>query len=385
MRLRYLASRTLLSVALGVLLLFGRPTLAQRVYSVVYAFTGGTDGGNPRTGITHDADGNIYGTTYFGGDSRCNSPVGCGVVFKLDRFQTFSVIHSFSGGREGKYPFGNLALDAAGNLYGTTVKGGGSYGTVFSIDPSGTLATIHAFQFSDGAYPYSGAILDAKGNLYGTTTDGGEVGNGTVFKIDNSGNFSILLSFSGTALFPIGPLLADKDGQLLGTSKLSVSGDGTVFQADASGNLTVLHNFTGSDGGYPASGLVRDSSGNLYGTTEIGGDFGKGTVFKLDPTGTLTVLHSFSLNDGTLPLGGLILSGKGLLYGTTSQGGASGGGTVFKLDSVTGQFLVIHRFAGGTDGQFPSATLCTDADGALLGTTYGGGTYGYGTVFRITP
>src|SRR5258708_9428016 len=120
MRLRYLASRTLLSVALGVLLLFGRPTLAQRVYSVVYAFTGGTDGGNPRTGMTHDADGNIYGTTYFCGDSTGNSPVGCGGVFKLDRFQTFSGIHSFSRGRESNYPFRKFAPDPPRNLFRTT-------------------------------------------------------------------------------------------------------------------------------------------------------------------------------------------------------------------------------------------------------------------------
>jgi len=163
-----------------------------------------------------------------------------------------------------------------------------------------------------------------------------------------------------------------------------------VFQLTPSGNLTLLHSFTGgSDGALPFAGLIADAAGNLYGTTNGGGDGSNGTVFQLTPSGDLNVLHSFTGgSDGTYPEAGLIVDAAGNLYGTTYGGGASGQGTVFQL-SPSGALNVLHSFTGGTDGGRPVADLIADAAGNLYGTTALGGANtscpgGCGTVFELT-
>src|SRR5437667_269978 len=176
----------------------------------------------------------------------------------------------------------------------------------------------------------------------------------------------------------------DKMGNLYGTTLFggpsfngNPSGYGTVFKVDTSGNETLLHAFTNEpDGANPYAGLVTDKRGNLYGATASGGAFGGGTVFKLDTTGTEIVLHSFSGTDGIQPQAGLVMDKAGNLYGTTVFGGASGGGTVFKLDT-TGTEIVLHSFSGA-DGLFPLAGLVMDEVGNLYGTTDFGGSHGWG-------
>jgi uncharacterized repeat protein (TIGR03803 family) len=266
-----------------------------------------------------------------------------GTVFKLDTTGRETVLHSFTGTPDGAIPRAALVRDAAGNLYGTTVFGGASigYGTVFKLDTTGKETVLHSFTATDGSGPVAALVRDAAGNLYGTTAYGGASLSGTVFKLDTSGT------------------------------------------------ETVLHSFTGrADGAIPYAALVRDHAGNLYGNTAYGGASGYGTVFKLDTTGRETVLHSFTgASDGASPFDALVRDPAGNLYGTATFGGdpfcSSGCGTVFKLDT-TGKETVLHSFTGRADGAIP-AGLVRDPAGNLYGTTYYGGAFGYGVVFKLTP
>ena len=251
----------------------------------------------------------------------------------------------------------------------------------------------------NGASP--GALVrDPAGNLYGITIGGGAWGQGVVFKIDAAGQQTVLYSFRGGAdgARPIGGLIRDEVGNLYGTTlsggnSCDVTPDpscGVVFKIDAAGQETVVYAFTGGNTGFiPYSGVVRDSAGNLYGTTAFGGKSDYGVVFKVDPSGHEIVLHSFTGGaDGGIPNSGVLLD-SGNLYGTTTCGGAGGGcpkdtGVVYRLDAA-GHETVLYNFTGGTDGGYPLANLVGDADGNLYGTTDGGGTANQGVVFKLNP
>jgi uncharacterized repeat protein (TIGR03803 family) len=264
-------------------------------------------------------------------------------VFQLDPSGNPTVLYSFTGGSDGAYPEAGVIADVAGNLYGTTISGGANdAGTVFQLTPAGALNVLYSFTGgSDGALPWAGMIADAPGNLYGTTYGGGASGQGTVFKLDPSGTLTVLYSFTGgNDASPWAGLIADTAGNLYGTTE-GGDGPGEVFQLTPSGTLTVLHSFTGgSDGAYPEAGVIADVAGNLYGTTWGGGAGGQGTLFQLTPSDTLTVLHSFTGgSDGAWPGGDLLVDAAGNLYGTTTGGGAGGQGAVFELTvpaSLTG-------------------------------------------------
>ncbi len=378
---------------------------AQTV-TILHSFTEqGGEGGEPYfAGLIRDSSGNLYGTTTYGGSS------GRGTVFKLDTSGQLTVLHNFSDGtvtNDGYWPEAGLTLDSAGNLYGTTVHGGpANAGTVFKVTSSGqNYSVLHNFGNGDGNRPQGDLILDSAGNLYGTTVFGGSSSSGTVFKLDSSGQLTVLHNFGdGTVAndgqFPQGALIFDSAGNLYGTTAggaaFGGAGSGTVFKLDTSGQLTVLHSFNdgtvANDGQSPQAGLTLDSVGNLYGTTLYGGLSNLGTVFKLDTSGNnYTVLHSFrdgsASNDGEVPYAGVIVDSSGNLYGTTAGGGSSGWGTAFKLDS-SGQLTVLHSFSDGSvanDGSVPYAGLMRDSSGNLYGTTTGGGSSGVGTVFKLVP
>jgi uncharacterized repeat protein (TIGR03803 family) len=334
--------------------------------TVLYSFTGGTDGANPTAGLTRDAAGNLYGTTNSGGDSSCSvfGSIGCGVVFKVDPAGQETVLHTFTGGTDGAAPYlGSLLRDNVGNLYGTTEFGGDSScstfypgcGTVFEVNAAGSESVLYRFTDGlDGGFPYAGLAPGPSGTLYGTNVARGPSGWGTVFKLGKSGSESALYGFAGSpdGAAPYGGVVHDSQGNWYGTTYSGGGGSslcngsggcGTVFKIDTTGKETVLYSFSGgTDGGNPYAGLVLDSSGNLYGTTEFFGDascnppFGCGTVFKVDPAGNETVLHTFTGKpDGELPYAGLIMDDAGNLYGTTFGGGAYGGGdgagTVFVI------------------------------------------------------
>ena len=354
--------------------------------NVIYSFTGGSDGADPLAGLVRDGVGNLYGTTYAGGD------YGAGTVFRLDTTGKESVLHSFSGGPDGGYPYAGLILDAAGNLYGTADAGGAhNYGAVFKVPAGGTEGVLYSFTGTggDGVNPLAGLVRDGAGTLYGTTASGGASGLGTVFKLSAGGAETVLHSFRGGAdgEYPEAGLVQDGVSNLYGTTYAGgASGFGTVFKIDATGNDTVLYSFRGgADGEYPAAGLVQDAAGNLYGTTNSGGASGDGIVFKISPAGKETVLHSFKGGkDGEYPYASVIRGAAGNLYGTTYAGGASGWGTVFEINP-TGKETVLYSFAGAADGASPEGGLVQDAAGHLYGTTKYGGAFGAGTVFKLSP
>jgi uncharacterized repeat protein (TIGR03803 family) len=335
----------------------------------LYSFPNfGREGAGPMAGVLRDKDGNLYGTTTFGGDFKCYS-LGCGVVFEVDATGNKGrVLHNFKGGADGENPESLLVGDDSGNVYGTTYDGGGTnYGVVFKVDQAGKETILHTFGGppdggGDGAFPYPGVIRDAAGNLYGVTDAGGDC-CGVVYRIDITGKETLLYSFTG-----------------------------------------------GSDGGGPFSVLAADAAGNLYGTTKVGGNsecggYGCGVVFELSPQSkgywTEATLYTFCSQsdcaDGQEPFDGpLVRDAAGNIYGTTYFGGTShncggvGCGVVFKLDP-SGNETVLHSFTNGADGNGPWPGLAMDAAGNLYGvTTFGGDTScdppnGCGVVFKITP
>jgi uncharacterized repeat protein (TIGR03803 family) len=345
----------------------------------------GPDDGNPSARVIQDSAGNFYGTTYYGGTAKA------GVVYRLDTTGHYTVLYNFMGGADGYYPYAGVIQDSAGNLYGTTISGGtAGWGTVYKLDPTGHETVLHSFTGgADGSGPYAGVIGDSAGNLYGTTEVGGTANQGVVYKLDSAGHETVLYSFMGGAdgSEPFAGVIGDSAGNLYGTTRSGGTGGiGVVYKLDPTGHEMVLHSFIGADGNYPAAGVIRDSAGNLYGTTEYGGTEGFGVVYKLDSTGHETVLHSFPGGaDGAVPSGGVIRDSAGNLYGTTQQGGSAWGyGVVYKLDS-SGQETVLHSFSGTDGGGVPIAGLILGPGGNLFGTTYDYGKYGGGVLFAIKP
>ena len=390
----------------AALALLGQPAAAGVRFKILYSFAGGNDGSFPHAGLIRDAAGNLYGTTYDGGGPNCY-PFGCGTVFRIAPDGTETVLHSFAGGSDGAEPWDRLVRNGDGNLYGTTIIGGGGAcdngggcGTVFRIAPDGKESVLHSFAGgTDGAYPYAGLVRDAKGNLYGTTESGGTgyygctdgFGSGTIFKIAPGGGEKVLHSFTGSpdGCQPYGQLIIDKAGNLYGTTSFGGQSScppvscGTVFKLAPDGTETVLYSFgTAPDGEIPESRLIMDANGNLYGTTVYGGAMGGGTVFEVAPDGTETVLYSFCSKadcaDGDSPYAGLYRDRKGNLYGSAAYGGntscgdGAGCGLVFRL-APDGTETVIHAFAGGSDGNFPAGDLIRGRGGHFYGTAGSGG------------
>jgi uncharacterized repeat protein (TIGR03803 family) len=356
-------------------------------FTVLHSFTGGADGGLPLAPLIIDESGNLYGTTGTGGDLKASCSgvgTGCGVVFEFDPASGETVLYDFTGQYGGGSGTAGVIRDAKGNLYGTTLSGGPlGEGKVFRLSATGTAITIYAFKgVPDGAGPDAGLIGDAQGNLYGTTYRGGSStacsnnqGCGTIFKIDSTGKETVLYSFGGPPNDGLGPeasLLRDAQGNLYGTTSAGGGSSptclggacGVVFKLDPSGNETVLHSFNGPDGGSPESNLIMDKEGNLYGTTELGGAFGRGAVYKVSPSGQETTLYSFmDSTDGGEPWGTLVRDTAGNLYGTGSNGGdlnsangALGAGVIFKVDPF-GNETVLYAFTGYADGEYPMGGL----------------------------
>jgi uncharacterized repeat protein (TIGR03803 family) len=390
--------------------------LAQRAqaqtYTVLYTFTGGTDGGWPYSGVILDDAGNLYGTTETRGNVKaCGAFHGCGVVYKLDTSGNETVLHTFEGNLDGRQPqWGNLFRDNAGNLWDTTLYGGTKgdlgLGVVYKLTASGKETILHRFAGgpNDGEEPQTGFIQDKDGTFYGTTAAGGSgpYGDcGTVFKMSQSGKVTILHSFVVTdGCQPIGGLVVDAAGNMYGvTSTGGSDGYGVVYKITKAGKVTVLHSFAGQpDGAYPLGILAIDKAGNLYGTTPGGGDpnctteqQGCGIVFEIDTHGKEHILHSFLAPEGGLPYAGVVLDAAGNIYGSTSGFSTYNFGSIFKLDKQ-GNFTKLHDFTGGADGGFPFSAMTLDKSGTFYGTTYLGGladgcdyNQGCGVVFKLTP
>jgi len=334
-------------------------------------------------------------------------------VQPIAQAQTFRVLYSFTGGADGEEPDGGLMLDAAGNLYGTTVQGGdsgcfgGTCGVVFELSPGArgwSGATLHTFTGgSDGGNPLDSLIFDATGNLYGTAQVGGvgecsPYGCGVAFELtpNPSGwNESVLYTFGADGGSPDAGLTSDGRGHFYSTLP-----SGQVYEL-IKGRVgwkektlyTFVCSVTNRQGSEPPAAPVFDAAGNLYGTASFCGSSGDdGTVFELQHgSWKEKTLYEFTGLDGSNPFAGLIFDKAGNLYGTTRGGGKYGLGTVFKLAPAAGgkwKETVLHSFKGRTtDGATPYSTLVFDKPGNLYGTTsHGGGAgFGYGTVFKLTP
>lgn len=463
-------------------------TGGQWTEQILYTFGNADEFDVQPQDILFDSSGNIYGTTFEGGGELC-----CGSAFKLtfaSGHWTGTILYTFTGfNREGYYPNNDIVLGPAGQIYGTTQYGGptGLNGTVFELTPNGsgfTQTTLYGFPFADGTRPETGLVADASGNLYGTTLFGGGADVGSVFKLSPSGSESLLYSFSGKSdngndsvfpsslildaagnlygaaeetgtrqygsIFelspgahgtyseknldnlsgvidhPLGNLIFDKSGNLYGTAlDGGANGFGAAFeltpQANGTFKQTVIYSFGGYpvDGAGPSAGLIFDAAGSLYGTTAHGGSssnckgallkpVGCGTVFELVPTvgggWQEQMLHSFagSTSDGAIPAGNLIMDVSGNLYGTTTYGGLkpkacaegsnnpAGCGTVYELSSSNGTWTetILYEFTNANgDGSYPEAGLVEDPAGNLYGTTLHGGTSteSYGTVYKLAP
>jgi len=419
---RFFSTSNCVAVILVLTLLLAVSQSAYARETVLHAFQG-RPGMLPTSNLVSDAAGNLYGTTWQGGSRNCTGAFsGCGIVFELTPSSTgwsYSVLYVFKGGHDGANPTGNLTFDVAGNIYGTTQNGGNpkcfneeGCGTVFELSPlSGggwKESVLHVFNGSDGSGPTGGVILDSVGNVYGTTaSDSANYGFGTVFELtpgaQGEWTETTLYAFEkgNDGANPHGDLVFDKAGNLYGTTEMGGAGIyGTVFELTHSGQSweeTILYRFSGgSDGGFPLGGLIFDTAGNLYGTTQGGGEgLGYGTVFELSPSHgswAETVLLAFTNADGAYPGGDLIFDAAGNLFGTAANGGKAGCwptcGSVFELTPNSGggwTEKVLYKFTGGKDGAIPLSTLMLDSAGNLYGTAFVGGNKYDGVVFKIVP
>jgi uncharacterized repeat protein (TIGR03803 family) len=352
--------------------------LPGQTFTTLHSFDG-TDGQNPYSGLVQATNGDLYGTTQTGADNcvAYGFANGCGAVYRITPSDTLTP-YSLDGAN-GAIAYAGLVQATNGDLYGTTEYGSSlncspyGCGTVFKFTPSGTLTTLYTFCTQsgcpDGSLPQAGLIQATNGDFYGTTANGG-VANDEIY-----GN-----------------------------------GAGTVFKITPTGTLTTLYSFCTQsfcpDGAIPYAGLVQGTDGNLYGTTQLGGDDDAGTVFKITPTGTLTTLYSFcalaGCTDGYYPNVGLVQATDGNFYGTTEYGGShscdsayGGCGTVFKI-TPSGTLTTLYTFctqSGCTDGYTPSAVLFQATNGDFYGTTVYGGANdtcttqlppGCGTIFRLS-
>lgn len=377
------------AVTIAAAMLASTVSVDATTLQVLYSFCSASrcsDGSAPIAPPIRDASGNLYGTTYAGGTYY-------GTIYKLAPDGAETVLYVFDG--DGGYIRDGLVMDKSGNLFGTSDWGGtGDVGLVFKLAADGTESTLYNFAGgTDGAYPEAGLIIDSQGNLYGTTYYGGsancDLGCGTVFKVAPNGTETVLYRFCETSSActdgagPHAPLLADRKGNLYGTTVGGGADWGTVFKLTPDGTESVLYSFAGGpDGQWPFAGLVADKAGNLYGTTEYGGAKYSGAVFKVAPDGTETILYSFcDCGDGAMPTTGLAIDGKGDLYGTTTTGsshecGEGNCGVIFKLAPDGTETLLRPSIRGASQ-------LLPDGAGQLLGVTDEGGAYKGGTIFVI--
>ena len=327
---------------------------SAQTFTTLHAFEG-TDGVGPSfMSFVQGFNGTFYGITSGGGDMACNPPGGCGTVFRLNASGSLKTLHVFEGA-DGMGPEAGLIVGTDKSLYGTTTSGGDlncnppiGCGTVFRITPDGTLTTLHAFELTDGAFPMASLLQASDGNFYGTTLGGGPNSDsgGTIFKLSRDGTLNVLFSF---CLSP-----------------------------------------TCHTGYEPTAPLIEGIDGKLYGTTSAGGTNacygqGCGTVFRVTSSGRLTTLHRFGHLEGLMPRAGLVQTNDGTLFGTTVGGGLANAGTVFRIDQ-TGNFSTLYTFSGKQDGAEPYAPLVLGTDASLYGTTSAGDLNSAGgTIFKITP
>jgi hypothetical protein len=414
--------------AVGLRPVFSSGAAPASTEKVIYSFQGGDDGEGP-SDLTMDPEGNLYGTTFLGGEAQgCvyfgNSWSGCGTVYELKRTPygwKEEILYRFNAKSDnvgGALPAAGVIFDKVGNIYGTTYGNPNNctQGNVFKLSPDSrsgwTETVLYTFTCGNGYNPDSDLVFDAQGNLFGTAQD-------VVFELMPQANGTWkevkLHTFNGA---PDGSGLSsgvvlDSSGNIWGTTRSggtgtceyapSTPGCGIVYKlsptAGGKWNETVVYNFARGRGRAvtPSSGFRLESAGHFFGTSLAGGD-GIGSVFELtqSPKGwEQNVLYRFiGYPDGEFPLGQLEMNSDGTVFGVTYRGGKSGYGILFEVPSSKTnerREKVLHAFAGSADGAYPSAGVISDSQGHLYGTTNGGGSgtacgnYGCGTVYEVIP
>jgi uncharacterized repeat protein (TIGR03803 family) len=417
---RFCPAIAALAIAIVLALITVVPQVAQaQTYKVIHNFTGGNDGSYPQSGLALDQGGNLYGTASVGGT------YGNGTVFRLVHSGSnwvFFPLYNFKGGYDGDAPFGPLTIGPDGAFYGTTLAGGyfqgdycrgGGCGVVFRLRPPATAppaaftpwdeTVLYAFTGPpyDGNQPvYPQLLFDQAGNLYGTTQFGGPNDGGAVFELTPyGGGWTEKVLYDGfigngvSGSQPYSGVVMDSAGNLYGTTSISGSGgDGVVYELSPTQNgwvQTILHAFrNGLDGGLSFGGLVMDQAGNLYGGTVTGGTGDCGVIYELSPSnGGWTFAPIYNLPPcGGGPFETLTLDAAGNIYGTAYGDGTGGGGMVFKLSKSNGTWTLtdLHNFTFETE-YFPYGAVTIGPNGNLYGTASGGGAYGHGAVWEITP
>ncbi len=375
---------------------------AAPTYNDVYTFeTTGPYG--PYANVTQGLDGNLYGTTAYGGTNAR------GTVYQLTPGGTLKVIYNFcslASCADGSAPQAPLVFGADGNLYGTTLFGGtgtascgSGCGTVFKLTTKGVLTTLHNFcsvaPCDDGSQPSSGLVQGTDGSFFGVTSAaGGSYLQGTVYRITPKGALTTLYAFciqSGCAdgESPRAGLIQGTNGRFYGTTESGgANGYGEIFEITPAGKLTVLHSFDGTDGEGSFSSLLQASNGEFYGTTQTGGSTECGlnlcgTVYKMNLAGMFNTLVDFTGTNGSNPEGALVEGGDGYLYGITSGGGSNGNGTFFKM-SLSGKLSTPYNFCAApcTNGWGPNYGLFESTNGLFYGIA-ASGEDGYSVVYSI--
>ena len=345
----------------------------EGAFSVVHALAP-SEARFAQAGLIAGNDGRLYGTAGAGGEGDAGS------VYSMDTSGNVKVLHSFLD-IEGHVPIAGLTKGPDGFLYGVNALGGKkALGTAYRMNTAGQLAVLHTFEGGDvGSMPGASLLFAPDGYLYGTT---GALGvPGTVFRMTTTGTMTTLHVLGDPNSSP-SALVAGPEGYLYGTTPVEGNGNGTVFRVSPSGDFSTFHSFSPDEASWPMAALVLASDGNFYGTASRGGASNQGTIFRMATSGVVTVIHSFDGIGGSSPQAALIQASDGLLYGTTADGGDSEGGTLFRI-SLDGSFTKLHDFSQA-EGENPWAALVQASDGNLYGTTYqGGGFYGVGTVFRL--
>jgi uncharacterized repeat protein (TIGR03803 family) len=357
---------------------------------VIAHFNSSTTGANPKGNLWEGyKDGHFYGMTANGGQ------YGGGTIFKVNLTDgKITVLRHLQKTTDGSRPYGSLFRNASdGFYYGMTSEGGtGSSsttalnGTIFKIDATGTSFSVLNIlpDANKGMKPQKSLLLAKDGYYYGTTLAGGKYDAGTLFKLSSSGAYTTLRSFNPSidGSSPKGTLMQASDGSIYGTTSLGGNyNSGTLFQLSLSGVFSTPYHFTTATGVYPECKLLQGKDGSLYGTTRLGGTNNKGVIFKYSTATGYTVIRSFSgTTDGASPTGGLIQAADGTFYGTATSGGSFGFGTIFKLVGTT---FTVLRHLDATTGKYCYGSLTLGSDGNLYGMTWYGGTSNGGTLFKI--
>jgi hypothetical protein len=426
----YLSSLFLFTLLL--VLLSAGPFASAQLETVLHRFTGGADGGTPNP-LTADSSGNLYGTTYFGGNNpSCATYGGCGVVFEMVQSPqtgkwSQNILYSFSGGSDGGSPSAPLLLDSSGNVYGSTIGGGGdNLGTIFELSPPAapggawTESVLYSFVSSLQNAP-TALLFDPQGNIYGQSCAGLQA-NGDIFELSapsapgGAWSYNIIYSFPefSTGVCPKGEMALDKNGNLYGSTfggGYNPQSAGVIFElakpAEPGGPWTehVLYRFAGQKGDGASPNGVIFHGGKIYGTTQFGGDNygsypGDGTVFQLTPPtasgGTWTEMPILTFNrntNGFQPMAGVAFDAAGNLYGTTAYNPTyEYDGEVFELSPPATQggtwtLAMLHTFTGNSDGGDTYAGVVIGKGSVVYGTTINGGNAqgnnGDGVVFKI--